>query len=91
MIRTLGAVLALLGYITAAILALRAGIFQAIHASIIAGQGAAGSRLELMAAGPAFLVTLLRSFWDGGWLSVGFIVCGIIGSTGVMMLLHERH
>lgn len=87
--KPLGALLALLGYIPAVILALRAGIFQTIYASVI-DTAASGSRLELMAAGPLFLVTLFRSFLDGGWLSVGFIVCGIIGSAGVMMLLHER-
>jgi hypothetical protein len=89
MMKTLGAILALLGYIPAVILALRSGIFQKIYASIV-DTAAGGSRLELMAAGPSFLSTLFRAFWDGGWLSVGFIGCGIIGSAGIMILLDER-
>ena len=87
--KTLGALLALLGYIPAVIIALRSGIFQTICATFT-DTAASGSRLELMTAGPSFLVTLFRSFLDGGWLSVGFIVCGIIGSAGMMMLLDER-
>ena len=90
MMKTLGALLALLGYAGAVSFAIRAGIFQAIYASIFAGQQAAGNPLELVALWFAFLSALFHSFCAGGWFSLGFVISGIIGSTGVMMLLHER-
>ena len=47
--RTLGALLALLGYIPAVIIALRSGIFQTICATFT-DTAASGSRLELRPA-----------------------------------------